>query len=117
MNHRIERHGSVTVLIASGRLDFSAAAGFQSEVDKLVCANDGTTALIVECAELEYVSSAGLRVFLLAARNGQRNGRYFAVCALQHAVREVFELSGFGRLIPLHADRATALHAATSAPT
>ena len=116
MNHRIERHGPVTVLIAGGRLDFSAAAGFQLQLDNLVGAADGTGVLIVDCAELEYVSSAGLRVFMLAARNCQRNGRYFAVCALQQAVREVFELSGFGRVIAVHADRAAALAAAPSPP-
>lgn len=114
MNHRTERHESATVLVASGRLDFSAAAGFQAALDQLTSAADDKSALIVECAELEYVSSAGLRAFLIAARNCQRSGRYFAACALQHAVREVFELSGFGRLIPLHADRATALAAAAA---
>jgi anti-sigma B factor antagonist len=115
VNHRIERHGGATVFIASGRLDFSAAAGFQSQLDQIIGTRDGTAALIVDCAELEYVSSAGLRAFLLAARNCQRGGRYFAACTLQHAVREVFELSGFGQLIPLHADRTTAL-AAVAAP-
>ena len=116
MNHRIETHGTATVFIASGRLDFSAAAGFQSQLEALIGAADGAPALIVDCAELEYVSSAGLRAFLLAARNCQRGGRYFAACALQHAVREVFEVSGFGRLIPLHADRTTALAAVAAPP-
>ena len=114
MNHRIELHGLVTVLVASGRLDFSAAAGFQSQLEQLGAAGGSQAALIIDCAGLEYVSSAGLRVFLLAARNAQRTGRYFAACALQHAVREVFELSGFSRLIPLHADRTAALAAAAS---
>lgn len=116
MNHRIERHGPATVVIASGRLDFSAAAGFQSQLESLIGTADGATALIIDCADLEYVSSAGLRAFLLAARSCQRGGRYFAACALQHAVREVFELSGFGRLIPLHADRTAALSAVAAPP-
>ena len=116
MNFRVERLGSVTVVVAAGRLDFSAAAGFQSEVEKLSGTADGTTVLVIDCAELEYVASAGLRVFLLAARICQRDGRYFAACALQHAVREVFELSGFGRIIPLHPDRDAALSAAQSRP-
>jgi anti-anti-sigma factor len=114
VNHNIERHGTATVLVASGRLDFSAAAGFQGQLDQLTSAAEGKGPLIIDCAGLEYVSSAGLRTFLLAARSCQRSGRYFAACALQHAVREVFELSGFARLIPLHADRAAALAAAAS---
>ena len=114
MNNDIECIGNVTVLVASGRLDFSAAAGFQGKLDQLTSAAEGKGPLIIDCAGLEYVSSAGLRAFLLAARSCQRNGQYFAACALQHAVREVFELSGFARLIPLHADRAAALAAAAS---
>lgn len=114
MNHHIESHGTTVVVVASGRLDFAAAAGFQKQLDQLTSAAEGKGPLIVDCAGLEYVSSAGLRAFLLAARSCQRSGRYFAACALQHAVREVFELSGFGRLIPLHADRAAALAAAAT---
>ena len=116
MNLRMERLGPVTVLVVAGRLDHSAAAGFQSQIEKLTVAAEDATALVIDCAELEYVASAGLRVFLLAAKNCQRKGRYFAACTLQNAVREVFELSGFGRIIPLHPDRAAALAAAQSRP-
>ena len=116
MNLRVERLGPVTLVVAAGRLDHAAAAAFQSQLEELTGAGEGATALVVDCAELEYVASAGLRVFLLAAKNCQRTGRYFAACTLQNAVREVFELSGFARIIPLHPDRAAALAAAQSRP-
>jgi anti-anti-sigma regulatory factor len=48
-------------------------------------------------------------VFLLAARSAQRAGVSFALCALMPAVREVFDLSGFSRIIAVHPDRASAL--------
>lgn len=112
MKHVVERDGEVAVVSASGRLDFSAAAGFQALLEPLVAKDADARALIIDCGGLEYVSSAGLRVFLLAAKNAQRTGRYFAVCALEPAVREVFELSGFNRVIALHADRAAALSGA-----
>ena len=51
-------------------------------------------------------------MFLLGARSAQRRGVSFALCALMPAVREVFELSGFTRIIPVYADRAAALDAA-----
>ena len=68
--------------------------------------DDHARALIIDCAALDYVSSAGLRIFLLAARTAQRAGISFALCALKPAVREVFDLSGFSRIIAVHADRA-----------
>ena len=110
MNIRLESLELATLVIAEGRLDFGAAAGFQVQVEQVLAgAGTAKAAVIIDCAGLDYVSSAGLRVFLLAARTSQRAGLSFAVCALKPAVREVFDLSGFSRVMVVHADRATAL--------
>lgn len=110
MNVRIETTDRTTVLIPEGRLDFGTTPGFEKELERALA---GTTAapaaLIIDCAGLDYVSSAGLRAFLVAARAAQRAGIRFALCALKPAVRDVFDLSGFSRIIQLHPDRATAL--------
>jgi serine/threonine-protein kinase RsbW len=109
---------ALTVLVTpEGRLDFSAAAAFQQRVETVIAgAGTAPASVIIDCAALDYVSSAGLRVFLLAARASQRAGTFFAVCALKPAVREVFELSGFNRMIAVHADRTTALAHAPQGP-
>ena len=110
MNVRLESLGLITFVIPEGRLDFSAAAGFQVQVEQVLAGARTTGAgVIIDCAGLDYVSSAGLRVFLLGARAAQRTGLSFGICALKPAVREVFDLSGFSRIISVHADRATAL--------
>ena len=110
MNLRIEEIGEVSCVVPAGRLDFDAAPGFQQALERLLGGGGKPpAAVIVDGSGLEYVSSAGLRAFLLAARAAQRSGVAFALCALQPAVREVFELSGFSRIIPVHADRASAL--------
>ena len=110
MNVRLETQDATTLVIAEGRLDFSAAAAFQTQVEQaLAGAGKAPAALIIDCAGLEYVSSAGLRVFLLAAKGAQRIGASFGICALKPAVREVFELSGFSRVMAMHLDRAAAL--------
>jgi len=117
VNTRIEKLGLVTLVIAQGRLDFSAAAAFQAQIEQTLAGVGGAgAAVIIDCEGLEYVSSAGLRVILVAARNAQRVGLNFSVCALQHAVREVFELSGFARVMAVYPDRATALAAAVPKP-
>jgi len=121
----IETHGRTTLAIAEGRLDFGAANGFQKQLEQELtgatptgsgvgsgagsAASSGGAALILDCAGLDYVSSAGLRAFLVVARAAQRAGIAFSLCALQPAVREVFDLSGFSRVIAVHADRAAAL--------
>jgi anti-anti-sigma factor len=106
----LETVSLTTLVIPEGRLDFGAAAEFQKHVEEAIArAGRAPAAVIVDCAALEYVSSAGLRVFLMAARTAKPAGVLFAVCALQPSVREVFDISGFSRIIEVHADRAVAL--------
>jgi len=110
MNVRIEALAEATCVIPEGRLDFDAAPGFQEALERALGApGKAPAALIIDGAALEYVSSAGLRAVLLGARAAQKAGVPFALCALQPAVREVFNLSGFSRIIAVHPDRATAL--------
>ena len=104
-------------MIPEGRLDFSAAGAFQQQLEAVLAGGGpAPVAVIIDCAALDYVSSAGLRSFLLAARAAQRAGILLALAALQPAVREVFELSGFNRLIAVHPDLATALAHALQGP-
>ena len=109
MNVRLERLDRATVVIPEGRLDFDAAADFQKQLEGLFSSATSPGAVIIDCGMLEYVSSAGLRVFLLGARAAQKAGIAFAICDLKPAVREVFDLSGFSRVLAVHPDRATAL--------
>ena len=110
MNVRLETLGTTTLVVAEGRLDFGAATDFQARVEQaLAGAGKPPAAVIIDCGGLDYVSSAGLRVFLLAAKGAQRIGTAFGICALKPAVREVFELSGFSRVMAMHPDRAAAL--------
>jgi anti-sigma B factor antagonist len=107
---RLETLGHATVVVPEGRLDFSAAADFQKEVERVLRGiSPAPAAVIIDGTALDYVSSAGLRVFLLAARAAQRAGIAFSVCALKPAVRDVFDLSGFNQVIALYADRQAAL--------
>jgi anti-sigma B factor antagonist len=115
----LEKVPNATLVIPQGRLDFGAAAAFQKELEQAVAATQASggqaKAVIVDCGALDYVSSAGLRSFLQAARAAQRASIVFALSTLQPAVREVFELSGFSRMIPIHADRTAALAGISSA--
>ena len=75
MNVRLELLSLTTMVIPEGRLDYGAAEGFQAQVQQLLAgATTKPHRMIVDCAGLDYVSSAGLRVFLLAARASERAG-------------------------------------------
>lgn len=90
----------------SGRLDSTTRAQFEPQATELA-SQDGVF-LVLNCEELDYVASAGLRVFLMAAKRVQQHGGRMVVCGLQPAVREVFEISGFLKILTVVADVAAA---------
>ena len=96
--------GGKTVAILDGRLDTATAA--VTETKLLALLEKG--GVIADLAEVRYVSSAGLRVLLKAAKQAKATGTSFAVVGLQPPVREVFEISGFDKIIPAYNTRAEA---------
>ncbi len=87
------------VLIAelTGKLDTSTSGSAQ---DKLVqCVKDGETKIILNLKDLEYVSSAGLRVILVISKLLQGNKGEFRLCSPNEIVEEVLKISGFNSLL------------------
>lgn len=97
------------VLIApSGRLDSNTALDFEKN---LLARLDSATSLVLDLDDLEYISSAGLRVILMAAKKIRQGQGRMIICALRPHIREVFEISGFMAIFEVHNDRAGALAA------
>jgi anti-anti-sigma factor len=96
-----------------GRIDSITGAAF--EKDLLQQIDGGHRRLLLDFAEVQYVSSAGLRVVLLAAKRMKAVGGKLALCSLNPQITEVFEISGFARILDIHPSRDTAL-AAFGAP-
>jgi anti-anti-sigma factor len=93
-----EENGIVSIAI-KGRLD----ADSSMEAEKVVKDALGGEAnrLLFNLGELEYLSSAGLRVLLSAAKEMRRRNGKIVLCALNEFVEEIFEVSGFQSLIPI----------------
>lgn len=90
------RHADVLVVAVTGRIDYMNAEDFKSALQPHLanCAAGGDQ-VVLDLARLEYVSSAGLRVLMIAAKDVRaRKGRLVAV-SLQPVVREIFEISRF----------------------
>ena len=109
MNVRAESHADHTLVVAEGRIDYNSAASFQAELERAIAGTRAPSAVVLDCGTLEYVSSAGLRAFLVGARAAQKAGVAFMLCGLQPAVLEVFKLSGFSQIMAIHKDREAAL--------
>ena len=93
-----EENGIVSIAI-KGRLD----ADSSPEAEKVVKEALGgqTTRVLFNLSGLEYLSSAGLRVLLSAAKEMRRREGKIVLCCLNEFVKEIFEVSGFQSLIPI----------------
>jgi len=83
----------------SGRIDATASKVLEEQAMGWIDA--GQHQLILDCAPLIYISSAGLRVFLLIAKRIAAVGGSVKLCGVTGAVHEVFEISGFSRLFTI----------------
>ena len=112
-----QRQDGVLIGTLDGRIDGGNANEFQSALEAGIEPGDST--LILDFANVSFVSSAGLRVALVIARRfnetgrkvGVWPGRKFAICALSEPVREVFAMSGLDQLIAIYESRAEAIRA------
>ena len=110
MEMTTERRDGVLLLGVRGRIDGDSVARFEQAVEAAIVANDH--AVVLDLGALDYVSSAGLRVILLIAKTLWEQDGYFALCSVSEPVREVFEISGFDRIIAIHPSLDPALAAA-----
>jgi stage II sporulation protein AA (anti-sigma F factor antagonist) len=94
------------VVAPEGRIDSTAAPSLQAQL--LAVIGDGAGNLILDMGRIGYVSSAGLRVLLVASKALDERGGRLVLCALATEIRRVFDLSGFSELLAVVDTRADA---------
>jgi len=105
-----DRIADVVILTVSGRVDHTSADQFRVLLwpHLAACAASGDR-LVLELSGLEYISSAGLRVLMLASRDVKARDGTLMVCGLQPIVKEIFEISRFNIVFNVLPDRGAAL--------
>jgi anti-sigma B factor antagonist len=102
-----DRKADAVILALSGKLDAMTAKTFEDKILGVI--NSGTQRLVVDLSQLEYVSSSGLRVLLLAAKRLQGTDGKIVLCALKDQIRQVFDLAGFSSILPIYGSRDEAI--------
>jgi anti-sigma B factor antagonist len=90
----------IYILGLKGRLDSNTSDDFEKMLLGLILG--GETRLVLDFSDLDYISSAGLRVLLKAAKELKRNDGRLAFCSLKDYIKEIFELSGFVSFFPIY---------------
>lgn len=101
------KENGVTLLGLRGRLDAASATVVEQKVLGLI--DGGADRLVLDCAELDYISSAGLRILLMAAKRLAQSHGKLALAAIKPQVRDVLDIAGFTSLFAIHPTRAAAL--------
>ena len=107
MEVRTQRENGTLITEVSGRIDGATAREFEVAVRSAMREDDA--AVIMDLEGVSYVSSAGLRAILLIAKELGRREAKLALCSLSESIHDVFEVSGFGDIVRIHANRAEAL--------
>jgi anti-sigma B factor antagonist len=93
-----DKRGDVMLLGLKGRLDASTANRLEEKL--LASIDGGERRLALNCSQLDYISSAGLRVLLLAMKRLRNVNGTIVLYALKDQVKEVFDIAGFSSLFP-----------------
>lgn len=87
--------GKLTLTV-KGSIDTITAPQLEGEIK-----TDGLKELVIDLTEVTYVSSAGLRVFLMAHKNMLKAGGRMTIAQPQPAVKNVFDLTGFSKILTI----------------
>lgn len=99
MNIIEEKHDRVSAFRVQGRLDSNTSPEFEKRIFDAI--SNGSRNLVVDFKDLDYISSAGLRVILKATKALKREDGKIMLCAMQDYVKEVFEIAGFDSFLPI----------------
>jgi anti-sigma B factor antagonist len=112
--HR-SHEGALSVLSLEGYLDAHTAPEFERAIQAEIDA--GRTRLIVDGAQLKYISSAGLGVFMSFIEEIREKGGDIKICSLIPKVRQIFDILGFQAIYDMLDTRAAAVQRFAEAPT
>jgi anti-sigma B factor antagonist len=96
----IKEMNEIQILSVKGSIDADTASEFDQSLEKQI--SGGRDRIILDLSQLEYISSAGLRVIMKAAKKMEITGGEMAIVGLRGVVQEVFKVSGFYSLFNIY---------------
>jgi len=107
MSFSSEKHGGILVVSLADQVNSANAPEVESAF--LGHLDQGETRCVLDLSRLDYISSAGLRVILMAAKRLKQNSGRLVLCGLQPNVQEVLDISGFLSFLDVVESRAAAM--------
>lgn len=99
MKVTIDNDSKGVIVHIAGRLDSDTSLAFEKDLEKYL--KSPSQNLIINFAELDYISSAGLRVIMKTAKSFNNINSDFMICRMQDHIFEIFEMSGFDNFVTI----------------
>ncbi len=102
MDAQVEQKGDVVVVHVKGRLDAASSPQLDKKINSII--DSGNFKLVLDFAELDYLSSAGMRLMLSLSKKLKNLEGKVVACALNDEVMEVIKMAGFHQVLELYPD-------------
>ncbi len=104
----IEQKTEKCVIVSiTGRLDTTNYSLLEKKLTSLI--DNREDKILIDCSKMDYVSSSGLRILLMALKKITLAKGKFVLCDLQDNIREIFEISGFTNIFEIYPSQEEAL--------
>ncbi|MCQ2283780.1 MAG: STAS domain-containing protein [Bacteroidales bacterium] len=97
MDVTINKEESKTIVVLNGRLDTTNASKFQQDIEPLMEGDNPD--IEIDCTNMEYTSSQGLRLFLMLQKSVTSRAGNLILTNMKPQVKEVFDITGFSNII------------------
>jgi anti-anti-sigma factor len=101
--------GNAVIIQPVVRIDTNTSTEVEEKLVEILDRSE--TNIVVDLNEIDYVSSAGLRVFLMAAKKLKSLSGNFILASMNDHIKEVFDISGFTPIFTITPDTASAVDA------
>jgi anti-anti-sigma factor len=109
-------YADIVVVVPEGRIDHASAVEFERAVAPLLDASAGASAgLVFDFGHVPYISSAGLRVLMIAAKSLRARGARVGLAAAQPVVAQILGISRFDAVVEIFPAMSAALQALSPA--
>ena len=106
MDIKQEKVGNVVAVVLKGRVDAATSKTVEDALLNLI--DGGERKFVIDLAGVDYISSVGLRVLILAAKRLKPLQGAVTVCSLQPQIRQVFDIAGFTTIFKIYANQGEA---------
>jgi anti-anti-sigma factor len=98
---KLEKHNTngFCIINIDGRIDTSNFNVFEKEISEII--ESGESNIVLNCNKLNYISSSGLRVFLIAQKKLMVLKGKLQLCEMQATIKEIFDISGFSSIFTI----------------